>query len=95
MTMPVEYAAIKSSVLHLTRYFAQYYKTSGIRVNALSPGGILDQQHQSFINRYKALCGVKGMLDAGDISGSLLFLLSDASRHMTGQNLVIDDGFSL
>lgn len=95
MTMPVEYAAIKSSVLHLTRYFAQYYKKSGIRVNALSPGGILDHQPQSFIDRYNEHCGVKGMLDAGDISGSLLFLLSDASRHITGQNLVVDDGFTL
>ncbi|MEY4316917.1 MAG: hypothetical protein RI902_725 [Pseudomonadota bacterium] len=95
MTMPVEYAAIKSSVLHLTRYFAQYYKTSGIRVNALSPGGILDHQPQSFVDRYNEYCGVKGMLDAGDISGSLLFLLSDASRHITGQNLVVDDGFTL
>lgn len=95
MTMPVEYAAIKSSVLHLTRYFAQYYKTSGIRVNALSPGGIIDQQPQSFINRYKAHCGAKGMLDSADITGALLFLLSDASRHMTGQNLIVDDGFTL
>lgn len=95
MTMPVEYAAIKSSVLHLTRYFAQYYKTSGIRVNALSPGGIIDQQPQSFINRYKEYCGAKGMLDSDDITGALLFLLSDASRHMTGQNLIVDDGFTL
>jgi NAD(P)-dependent dehydrogenase (short-subunit alcohol dehydrogenase family) len=95
MTMPVEYAAIKSAVLHLTRYFAQYYKTSGIRVNALSPGGILDQQSETFVGRYNAHCGPKGMLDGSDISGTLLFLLSDASLHITGQNLVVDDGFTL
>ncbi len=95
MTMPVEYAAIKAAILHLTRYFAQYYKASGIRVNALSPGGILDCQPESFVSRYKAHCGVKGMLDRDDIIGALLFLLSDASRHITGQNLVVDDGFTL
>lgn len=95
MTMPVEYAAIKSAVVHLTRYFAQYFKADGIRVNCISPGGILDAQPEPFLRAYKAYCGNKGMLDPKDVSGSLLFLLSDASRHITGQNLVVDDGFSL
>lgn len=95
MTMPVEYAAIKSAVVHLTRYFAQYFKADGIRVNCISPGGILDAQPESFLQAYKAYCGKKGMLNPKDISGSLLFLLSDASKHITGQNLVVDDGFSL
>lgn len=95
MTMPVEYAAIKSAVVHLTRYFAQYFKGDGIRVNCLSPGGILDQQPEAFLEKYNAHCNGKGMLDPQDINGSLLFLLSDASRHVTGQNLIVDDGFSL
>lgn len=95
MTMPVEYAAIKSAVIHLTRYFAQYFKGDGIRVNCLSPGGILDQQPEAFLQKYNAHCNGKGMLDSRDINGSLLFLLSDASRYVTGQNLVVDDGFSL
>jgi len=95
MTMPVEYAAIKSAVIQLTRYFAQYFKQDGIRVNCLSPGGILDAQPEGFLQKYKVFCGNRGMLDSRDVNGSLLFLLSDASRHMTGQNLIIDDGFSL
>jgi len=95
MTMPVEYAAIKSAVLHLTRYLAQYFKADGIRVNSLSPGGILDNQAESFVASYRSHCGTKGMLNPGDIAGALVFLLSDDSRFMTGQNLVVDDGFSL
>jgi NAD(P)-dependent dehydrogenase (short-subunit alcohol dehydrogenase family) len=95
MTMPVEYAAIKSGLLHLTRYFAQYLKGSNIRINALSPGGILDRQPEAFLARYRALCADKGMLNPSDLAGSLVFLLSDLSRHIDGQNLIVDDGFSL
>lgn len=95
MTMPVEYAAIKAAVIHLTRYFAQYYRKAGVRVNAISPGGILDRQPESFVRAYGAMAGTKGMLDKEDIAGALVFLLSDAARHMTGQNLIVDDGFTL
>ena len=95
MTMPVEYAAIKSAVVQLTRYFAQYFKGTGIRVNCLSPGGILEDQPKEFLYAYKQNCAVKGMLAPRDILGALLFLLSDESLFMTGQNLLVDDGFSL
>ncbi len=95
MTMPVEYAAIKSAVIQLTRYFAQYFKGDGIRVNSLSPGGILDRQPEAFLQKYQSYCNSKGMLDPQDVNGTLLFLLSDASQYLTGQNLIIDDGFSL
>lgn len=95
MTMPVEYAAIKSAVVHLTRYFAQYFKGTGIRVNCLSPGGILANQPGDFLAAYNAHCASKGMLAAEDVVGVLLFLLSDESRYMTGQNLFVDDGFSI
>lgn len=95
MTMPVEYAAIKSAIEHLTRYFAQYFKDTGIRVNCLSPGGILSNQPADFLSAYNKHCASKGMLDASDLVETLLFLLSDGSHHMTGQNLLVDDGFSL
>ncbi len=95
MTMPVEYAAIKAAVIHLTRYFAQYFKRDGLTVNCISPGGVLDDQPQTFLDRYNARCGAKGMLSPQDLDGSLIFLLSDASKYMTGQNLIVDDGFSL
>lgn len=95
MTMPVEYAAIKSAINQLTRYFAQYFKGDGIRVNSLSPGGILDGQPEPFLRKYNAHCNSKGMLDPQDVCGSLVFLLSDASHYVTGQDLVVDDGFTL
>jgi NAD(P)-dependent dehydrogenase (short-subunit alcohol dehydrogenase family) len=95
LSMPVEYAAIKSGLIHLTRYFARRLRGTGIRVNALSPGGILDKQDRRFLGRYRRYCLSKGMLDASDVSGALLFLLSDASRYVSGQNLIVDDGFTL
>lgn len=95
MTMPVEYAAIKSAVIQLTRYFAKYFQGDGIRVNSLSPGGIMDRQPEVFLQKYNAHCNMKGMLAPSDITGTLLFLLSDASKYITGQNLIVDDGFSL
>jgi NAD(P)-dependent dehydrogenase (short-subunit alcohol dehydrogenase family) len=95
MTSPVEYAAIKAAIAQLTRYFAQYYKKDGIRVNNISPGGIFDQQPEIFVRRYNAYAGTKGMLDGDDVVGTLLFLLSDASKYVTGQEILVDDGFSL
>ncbi len=95
MTMPVEYAGIKSAVEHMTRYFAQYFKGDHIRVNCLSPGGILDKQPETFLRAYNAHCNEKGMLNPIDITGTLLYLLSDASKYVTGQNMIVDDGFAL
>lgn len=95
MTMPVEYAAVKSAVIHLTKYLAKYFKGCNIRVNTLSPGGILDRQPEAFLERYREHSLSKGMLDPQDICGTLLYLLSDLSRFVNGQNLVVDDGWSL
>ena len=95
MTMPVEYAAIKSAIVQLTSYFAQYFKGTGIRLNCLSPGGILADQPADLLKAYTGHCSSKGMLDAIDLQGALLFLLSDASRYINGQNIVVDDGWSL
>lgn len=95
MTMPVEYAVIKSGVIHLTKYFAKSFKGKNIRVNCLSPGGILDAQPTPFLQAYKAACINKGMLDKNDILGSLLYLLSDMSQYLNGHNLIVDDGFTL
>jgi NAD(P)-dependent dehydrogenase (short-subunit alcohol dehydrogenase family) len=95
MTMPVEYAAIKAAVIHLTKYLAKHYKGAGIRVNCLSPGGILDRQPESFLESYAEHALSKGMLDPQDISGTLLYLLSDLSAYLNGQNIVVDDGWSL
>jgi len=95
MTMPVEYSVIKSGVLHLTKYFAKYLKGKNIRVNAISPGGIFDNQPGSFLEAYKANCLNKGMLDKEDLVGTLIYLLSDMSSYVNGQNVIVDDGFSI
>lgn len=95
MTTPVEYAAIKSGLIHLTKYMAKYFKGMNIKVNTLSPGGIIDAQPKSFLNNYKAYCSNKGMLEKEDLTGTLVYLLSDMSKYVNGQNIVVDDGFSL
>lgn len=95
MTMPVEYAAIKSGLIHLTKYMAKYFKGINIKVNALSPGGIFDNQPEEFLKKYKEKCLNKGMLDKSDMKGTLVYLLSDMSKYVNGQNIVVDDGFCL
>ena len=95
MTTPVEYAAIKSGLIHLTKYMAKYFKGKNIRVNTISLGGIEDKQPDPFLKAYKEFCLNKGMLDAKDISGTVLYLLSDLSEFVNGQNIVVDDGFTL
>lgn len=95
MTMPVEYAAIKSALIHLTKYMAKYFKGMNIRVNLLSPGGIFDNQPKEFLEKYNQYCLNKGMLDKSDLKGTLVYLLSDMSKFVNGQNIVVDDGFTL
>ena len=95
MTTPVEYAAIKSGLIHLTKYMAKYFKGMNIRVNTISPGGIFNHQPKSFLNRYQERCLNKGMLDADDLAGTLIYLLSDMSTFVNGQNIIVDDGFTL
>jgi NAD(P)-dependent dehydrogenase (short-subunit alcohol dehydrogenase family) len=95
MTTPVEYAAIKSGLIHLTKYMAKYFKGMNIRVNALSPGGVFDCQPEPFLAAYREKCLNKGMLEGKDLVGTLIYLLSDMSKYMNGQNIIIDDGFTL
>jgi NAD(P)-dependent dehydrogenase (short-subunit alcohol dehydrogenase family) len=97
MTMPVEYAAIKAGIEHMTRYVNAYMKGRGgeFRANCVSPGGILAGQDEKFLKRYGDHCLSKGMLDSNDIVGTVIFLLSDNARYVVGQNLIVDDGFSI
>lgn len=95
MTMPVEYAAIKSAIIHLNKYVSEFVGDSNFRVNSVSPGGILDSQPGSFIQAYEQHTHGHGMLFPDQICGSIVFLLSDNSKYITGQNIVVDDGFSL
>ena len=95
-TSPVEYSAIKGGLLSLTKYLASYLGKHDIRVNAISPGGVYDNQPESFVAQYskKAIIGNR-MAEPGDLTGALIFLLSDASRYVTGQNIVVDGGWSI
>ncbi|WP_454442549.1 oxidoreductase [Vibrio bathopelagicus] len=95
MTMPVEYAAIKSAIQHLTKYTVSYINDSNFRINCVSPGGIFNHQPDEFLNAYKKKTHGAGMLDVEEVIGSVLFLLSEQSRYVTGQNIIVDDGFSL
>ena len=95
MTSGIEYSAIKSGIISISRYLSKYYKNKNIRVNCVSPGGIKDNQSNIFIQRYKKSCNSKGLLAASDISKLISFLLSEKSKYISGQNLVIDDGWSL
>jgi NAD(P)-dependent dehydrogenase (short-subunit alcohol dehydrogenase family) len=96
MTMPVEYAAIKAAVINLTVYFAKYYKGSNIRFNCLCPGGNRRVNHdKAFVEKYSKYGMSKGLLDKEDLMGTFAFLLSDESKMINGQNIVVDDGFTL
>jgi len=95
MHSPIEYSAIKSGIIAITRWLAKRYRQQNIRVNCISLGGILDQQPNSFLKHYKASCNSRGMLNADDVAGTLVYLLSSQSQFVTGQNLIVDDGWSL
>lgn len=95
MTMPVEYSVIKSGLLHLGKFMAKQFKGMNIRVNSISPGGIFDKQPADFLDKYKNLSLNKGMLDKEDLQGTLVYLISDLSRYVNGQNIIVDDGFTL
>ena len=95
MTSPVEYTAAKSAIISISKYFAKFLKGENIRVNCISPGGIINDQPNSFLEEYKATCINKGMLDPEDIIGTIKFLVSDESQYINGQNIIVDDGWSL
>ena len=91
---PVAYAAIKGGIINLTRYFATYFGSKNVRVNCISPGGIFDGQDIKFVERYSKLTPMNRMGDKSEIAGSVIYLASSASVYVTGQNLVIDGGWS-
>ena len=95
MTSPIEYTAIKSGIISITKYLAKFVRNTKIRVNCVSPGGILDNQPSNFLKAYRTSCNSKGMLSPNDISNTIVFLCSEQSNYINGQNIIIDDGWTL
>lgn len=91
---PIVYTAIKGGVIQMTKALASLYGKYGVRVNAVSPGGIEDNQSKEFIERYmrKTLLGRMGTPE--DVASAVIFLLSDGARYITGHNLLVDGGWT-
>jgi len=95
MTMPGAYAAIKSGIIGMSRYMASYYARYKIRVNAVSPGGIRDGQPLPFIKKYENKTPLGRMGTPADVAAAVLYLSADASAYVTGQNIIVDGGWTI
>jgi NAD(P)-dependent dehydrogenase (short-subunit alcohol dehydrogenase family) len=93
-TSPAAYAAIKGGLINLTRYLASYFGKYNVRVNCVSPGGIKENQHPSFIERYESKSPLKRMANPEEMAPAIMFLLSEDASYITGHNLMVDGGWT-
>jgi NAD(P)-dependent dehydrogenase (short-subunit alcohol dehydrogenase family) len=89
---PVTYSVVKAGLIGLTKYLATYWAAAGVRVNAISPGGVYNNQADEFVQRLSSRIPMGRMAAADEYKASLVYLLSDASSYVTGINLITDGG---
>ena len=94
MGNPAAYAASKGGLIQLTRWLATTLAPD-VRVNTVSPGGVIRNQPDAFIERYKARTPLARMATEDDLRGAVAYLASDLSRYVTGQNLAVDGGWGV
>ncbi|MEI6522770.1 MAG: oxidoreductase [Bacteroidota bacterium] len=95
MTSAAAYSVIKGGIVNFTRYLASYFGKNNIRVNTVSPGGIFNNQNPEFVKKYEKKTPLARMGKPEDIAPAISFLLSDSSSFITGQNIIIDGGWSI
>ena len=91
---PAAYAVSKAGVVGLTLHLASYWAKNKVRVNTLSPGGIFSGQNKKFVNNYSKRIPLNRMANKEEMVGAVLYLASDASSYVTGQNIFVDGGLS-
>ena len=94
LTMPAAYSAIKGGIISYTKYLASYYGKDGIRVNAICPGGVFNNQSKTFVEQYSSKTMIGRMAEPEEIAWPVVFLTTEASSYITGTTLIVDGGLT-